>query len=323
MRTVTDYDDLPPPRSSEDEPWPAAGTKTFSDSGWKERSDWPKISIVTPSFNQSRWLEKTIRSVLLQGYPNLEYIVIDGGSSDDSVDIIRKYDSWITHWVSEADRGQSHAINKGFAMATGEIFAWLNSDDYYSAWAFDSVVRAWLDPQPKRGAIVGDGQILDSTGGVWYQPPVHVVDKASIFRWLDHMNFMQPSCFFSDEAWKNCGPLDESVHIALDVDLWLNMAERYEFQRIDSLLSYSLKHGDAKTTRLEQLMYVDLAFVYIKHGNEVAARVVLEKLAHLASNTERELEALQNRPLGRLDQKVLKLWQRFFQRPGDSGDSIR
>src|SRR5213592_2149932 len=92
---------------------------------------WPRISIVTPSYNQGQFIEETIRSVLLQGYPNLEYIVIDGGSTDESIAILRKYEKWIAHWVSERDKGQSEAINKGFAQATGEIFAWLNSDDVY------------------------------------------------------------------------------------------------------------------------------------------------------------------------------------------------
>src|SRR5687767_11548136 len=91
-------------------------------------SDWPRITIVTPSFNQAQFLEETIRSVLLQGYPNLEYIIIDGGSTDKSVDIIKKYEQWLAYWVSEPDRGQSDAINKGFEKATGEVFAWINSD---------------------------------------------------------------------------------------------------------------------------------------------------------------------------------------------------
>lgn len=104
-------------------------------------TEWPKISIVTPSLNQGQYIEETIRSVLLQGYPNLEYIVIDGDSSDESVEIIQKYDKWLTYWISELDKGQSHAINKGIYKCTGAIFTWLNSDDYYNPNAFLSIVN--------------------------------------------------------------------------------------------------------------------------------------------------------------------------------------
>src|SRR5215831_1246876 len=102
----------------------------------------PRISVITPSFNQQRFIEQTIRSVLLQKYPNLEYIIIDGGSTDGSIDIIKKYEPHLTYWESQRDRGQSHAINKGFARATGEILCWLNSDDYYLSGALHTVAKA-------------------------------------------------------------------------------------------------------------------------------------------------------------------------------------
>lgn len=105
-------------------------------------SDLPKISIVTPSYNQGEFIEETIRSVLLQGYPNLEYIIVDGGSTDNTVDIIKKYDDYISYWVSEPDNGQSHALNKGFSKATGDLIGWQNSDDYYSREAFKRVAEA-------------------------------------------------------------------------------------------------------------------------------------------------------------------------------------
>lgn len=126
----------------------------------------PKISIVTPSFNQGKYLEKTILSVLEQDYPNLEYIIIDGGSTDNSVEIIKKYEKHLAYWVSEPDRGQSHAINKGFGHATGEILGWLNSDDYYAPGAPQAIAEAFL-ANPDVGAIVGAGEFLfEDTGKI-------------------------------------------------------------------------------------------------------------------------------------------------------------
>ena len=115
---------------------------------------WPLISIVTPSFNQGAYLEEAIRSILLQGYPNLEHILIDGGSTDGSVAIIKKYERWFTHWVSERDRGQAHAINKGLARCTGEIFNWINSDDYLMAGALRKIAATFPGADAVAGAVL-------------------------------------------------------------------------------------------------------------------------------------------------------------------------
>src|SRR5262249_38814525 len=111
--------------------WPWTEGQPVQDECMPEGQPWPRVSIVTPSYNQGSFLEETIRSVLLQGYPNLEYSVIDGGSTDESVEVLRRYEPWLTRWVSEADAGQSAAINLGFLPATGDVFGWLNSDDVY------------------------------------------------------------------------------------------------------------------------------------------------------------------------------------------------
>lgn len=117
---------LPPVTGKQGWPW----TEEVAESSYSSKKEWPKISIVTPSYNQGHFIEETIRSILLQNYPNLEYIIMDGGSNDNTVEIIKKYEPWITLWVSEKDKGQANAINKGVDQCTGEIFNWINSDDY-------------------------------------------------------------------------------------------------------------------------------------------------------------------------------------------------
>ena len=191
---------------------------------------WPKISIITPSFNQVQYLETTIRSVLLQGYPNLEYIVIDGGSSDGSLEIIQKYAPWLAHWVSEPDRGQSHALNKGFEHATGEWVAWINSDDIYLPGAFFKVGNAvaeqecdWLIGK----TVMTDGQ-LRKIG--MFNPELYSAlgrDARYTSRgWLDFVctkqagiSLPQQSSFWRREVVVSAGGINESIHYAMDHEL--------------------------------------------------------------------------------------------------------
>ena len=162
----------------------------------------PKISIVTPSYNQGQYLEKTIRSVLEQGYPNLEYIIIDGGSTDHSVEIIKRYEKYLKYWESEADRGQSHAINKGFEHATGDLFAWLNSDDYYMDDVFQRVAEIY-QANLDAGAFIGAGQFVNELGEVTgYREPTDVCLK-SLYKWMNIFHFMQPSCFLLKRLGRN------------------------------------------------------------------------------------------------------------------------
>lgn len=263
----------------------------------------PLISIVTPSFNQGKFLEKTILSVLEQGYPNLEYIIIDGGSTDESVEIIKKYADRLAYWVSEPDRGQSHAINKGFERATGEIFGWLNSDDWYHPGALQAVADVFA-ANPEAGAVVGAGEMVDEEGNSLVMES-YEISVDSLYNWIDKF-FMQPSCFFGCEAWHKCGPLNENIHFAMDLDLWFRIANEFRFAKIEFLLSSSLVHKDAKTTALASYSIVDAASVIMFHGGEEAAK---KKLGMYID------ELLLTRPLvPRLNQQLEELGRQLEER---------
>ena len=233
-------------------------------------TDWPKISIVTPSFNQGKFLEKTILSVLEQDYPNLEYIIIDGGSTDSSVEIIKKYEQHLSYWVSEPDRGQSHAINKGFAKTTGEILGWLNSDDWYYPGALRAVAEAFAN-NPKTGAVVGIGDFYYEEFNRIQTVEPFPVTMQSLYGAVDRF-FMQPSCFFTHKVWNECGPLDELLQLAMDLDLWLKIAKKHDFAIITLNLSGSLVHETAKTTALAAQSLVDASLVIMRHGGQKEGR---------------------------------------------------
>jgi glycosyltransferase involved in cell wall biosynthesis len=178
---------------------------------------WPRITIVTPSLNQASFLEATLRSVLLQGYPNLEYFVVDGGSTDESLTIVRRYEAWLAGWISEPDFGQSDAVNKGFARASGEILGWLNSDDVYERGAF-AVVAQHFASAPECALLYGRGSTIDADGHKlgpchWIRP----FDR----RLLLTTNFiLQPAAFWRHSLWRQAGELNAASEWAMDWE-WL------------------------------------------------------------------------------------------------------
>jgi len=269
----------------------------------------PRISVVTPSFNQGPFLERTIHSVLDENYPNLEYIIIDGGSTDGSVEIIKRYERHLAYWVSEPDRGQSNAINKGLNRATGTILTWLNSDDYYVPGALEIIATA-AGAHPEAGAYVGAGDIVDASGTViHHHVPPSVISLETMYQWIRGEFFMQPSCFFRDTAWRAVAPIDESIHIAFDLDLWMRMAKAGQtFVTIDRLLSKSLSHPGAKTTAYINLSIVDIAIVAIRHGGEHVVRQHLDDMAIRLSWSEPNLEKILNNPVLRRLEPLISLF---------------
>jgi glycosyltransferase involved in cell wall biosynthesis len=237
----------------------------------------PRISIVTPSFNQGEFLEKAILSVLDQEYPNLEYIVIDGGSTDSSLRIIQSYASRLHYWVSEPDRGQSHALNKGFAQATGEIFGWLNADDFLLPGALARVARRAAS-FPDAVAWVGSCHRVDRSGTIRKTIRPRGLEARKLADWSHEGFFYQPSCFFSAEVFRKVGGVSEDLHFAMDVDLWLRLAKAGEFSSFDDVISAALLHDGAKTQAQRSRMFAETVKVQFRHGFDEIAMSYLENL---------------------------------------------
>ena len=246
MNTFVDIKQLPAPSTGRTG-WPWTETSSSLPDTMPSGAPWPRLSIVTPSFNQGQFLEETIRSVLLQNYPNLEYIIIDGGSTDNSIEIIKKYEPWISYWVSESDRGQSHAINKGLARCTGEIFNWINSDDLLLPDALSHVARAFEGYDAVGGGVInfgdGDEELVVNSN----LTPLKLIPNG-----LDVV-FHQPGLWLRPELIKQCGGIDERFHFTFDWDLVI----RYFilFPKVaylsEPLASFRL-HEDSKTVSSQE-----------------------------------------------------------------------
>lgn len=207
---------------------------------------WSRITIVTPSYNQGQFIEETIRSVLLQGYPNLEYFIFDGGSTDESVEIIRKYEPWLSYWVSERDKGQSDAINKGFARSTGEILAWLNSDDTYLPVAFKEAATVF-ETHPSAALVYAKALVTDDKGN-----ELEILGKPfNLCMMLTKHNMVpQPSAFIRRRSANQVGSLNINFHYMMDWDYWLRLSLVGDIWFEDTLWSiYKYYHGTKTATK--------------------------------------------------------------------------
>ena len=224
----------------------------------------PLVSIVTPSFNQGRFIRETIESVLGQGYPNIEYLVMDGGSTDETVKILREYDDRLT-WVSEPDRGQADAINRGWRRAQGAILAYLNSDDTYLPDAVERAV-ACLEEHPEAGAVYGEGYHVDEAGAILERYPT---EPFSMARLEETCFICQPTVFLRREVVERAGYLDASLQYCMDYDLWIRIARAARLVRTPHYLANTRLHADAKTVGQATRAHAEILRMIHRHFGRV------------------------------------------------------
>jgi glycosyltransferase involved in cell wall biosynthesis len=210
-----------------------------------------------------RFVEATIHSVLEQDYMGVEYIVVDGGSTDGSVDIIERYSDQLAWWVTELDKGQTDAINKGFARASGDIFAWLNSDDTYEPGAITAAVK-FLQNNPDVGMVYGDANFIDSQNRVIgrfnaRQTSLKLLQRGGVY-------IPQQSAFWRADLWRKVGPLDPSFYFAMDYDLWVRLARVTEIRYTPQLWANFRLHGDAKTIAADERCWPEMLRVHQRDG---------------------------------------------------------
>jgi len=242
----------------------------------------PRITVVTPSFNQGQFLEETIRSVVEQDYPNLEYMVVDGGSTDNSLEIIRKYEKRLAYWTSGPDRGQADAINKGWKRATGEILAYINSDDTFAPGALRLVAEIFARA-PALGLIYSRCRVIDERSAVIRERSVRSASLAEILCWSP--SIPQPTMFVRRAAVEAVGFLNADLHYTMDYDLAIRVGLKYRMHFIPQVLANMRDHPAAKT-----------AIAPLKHVEE--GIVVVH--AFFAQDLPAEIAALKNQTLAAL-----------------------
>lgn len=239
----------------------------------------PLVTIITPSFNQAPYLEDTILSVLTQDYPNIEYFIVDGGSTDGSLEIIKKYANQITDWVSEPDKGQTDAINKGFSMANGEVLAWINSDDTYYPHAVKEAVD-FLRSHPEVGLVYGDTNFIDSNGRIIGRFNAQQTSYRRLRR--GGVYIPQQSSFFLADIWKEVGPLDPDFYFAMDYDLWVRIAKEREIAYVPKLWANFRLHDDAKSIADDIRCWPEMLEVHRRDGGSlfslIYVRYIIRKL---------------------------------------------
>jgi len=240
----------------------------------------PLVSVITPSFNQARYLEATIQSVIGQDYPRIEYIIVDGGSTDGSVDVIKKYQDKLSWWVSEKDKGQTDAINKGFNRAKGEILAWINSDDTYNPGAVGEAVK-YLVNHPEVALVYADCNFIDEEDRIIGKFNSAQTDIRRLRRGYVHIP--QQTMFFRAKYWKELGPLDPSFYFAMDYDLWTRIAAHAPFKYLAGKTWANFRlHTSGKTIAADDRCWPEMLRVHYRDNGSffsvIVAKYYLRKI---------------------------------------------
>ena len=242
---------------------PPCAVKRLSIIPATEVTDLPLVSIVTPSLNQGRFIEETVRSVLGQDYPRIEYLVVDGGSTDGTLDVLRRVGGNL-RWISEPDHGQGAAINKGFRLASGEILGWLNSDDTYEARAVSTAVEH-LRQHPDHAMVYGDATHVDEQDAEI--GPCAYVGPFDLDRLVHESDYIvQPAAFFRRSAFEAVGGLDESLHWGMDYDLWLKLGRRFPIEYLPRKLARYRQTGQNKTALGRFDRFEEIKRIGERHG---------------------------------------------------------
>lgn len=253
-------------------------------------ADLPGISIVIPIYNAGKFLEKTLRSLLCNDLSGCEIILMDGGSVDSTAEIVEHYSDLFSSVTMSPDEGQSDAINKGFDQATKDILYWLNGDDIILPNTLNLVRQAFAS-NPQLDVLVGDAYMTELD----FRPINHFEFSKEAIRYdslIDYAknHLIQPSVFFSRRAWNEVGPLDLSLHYAMDADLFIGMSRKFDFQHIKEDIAYSVYHEDCKTRGKRAESISELAYVQARNGGAEQARETLNLLVDLYNETNGKAE---------------------------------
>lgn len=251
---------------------------------------YPKISIVTVSYNQAEFIEDNIKSVIKQNYPNVEHIIIDAGSTDGTLEILKKYDKFL-NWTSEPDNGQSDGLNKGFKKASGEIIGWINSDDNLASGSLHKIAD-FFQKNPDEVGVVGDQAIIDEKGNL-----LRVIkSRAYDFDYLlNHAKgITQNSTFFKRDVFDKIGYLDESLHYAMDTDLFIRIASIKELPYIPEILAEFRMQPNAKTSEGSHKFAMELLKIRNKYGANIMSSALRDDLYIIFTQPLRRITWLRN-----------------------------